>query len=506
MKYLEHEGEKFLVVEDSVQYCKNLEKYFFVGSKYASITAEQGKVGQKVETIMKNGMHETVNIVSYDTATGSPDWIVTQASGEKMVVNDTKFKSIYQMPKDMKEGEIIKPNGLYRPMVLVNENIAIKTSWGETQFIKKGGVLVVMASNDIYGIQKDEFLASYNIIDNENGFTLLNQNLAKKPEMRKPKIFLSVSYPYDNEGNMQLLQQVVQYLNTKGLTCINVRKIEDSNVNLVNEIKNALEDCEGILSVAFNKGKGETSPFIYIGTAMGAYLNLPTCMIVSQDVEKNGMLFEDNGTNVKEVQNDNDLYSEENKELIKNIDEFVEEVVKRYNLKLDEKDLIKFKNAFIDGNKNDRDALLSFLKNFYNVQDKYFNLEDIYVKRPFQIKAFVVENDGFYTTQDGQVFLRKGDFWVSDIDDNILSYGVTSENFNARYLKVNGKENTYISKYVPTVAKNIDDKVEIYGLINPDDKYRMNKNRFEQGYKSLKDYILDFAFQSEYKEENIQEL
>ncbi len=506
MNYIEHEGEKFLNVENAAEYCKNLENFFFVGSKFAKISAVRGKVGQRVETIMKNGMRETENIVTYDPNTGYADWIVTQASGEKMVVNDTKFKNIYQLPKNFKEGDEISPSGLYRPMVVVNENVAIKTSWGETQFIKKGGVLVVMDSKDIYGIQKEEFINSYNIVEDEDGISLFNQNMAKKTDNKKPKIFLSVAYPYDNEVNMHFMQQVVQYINSKGISAINVRKIEDSNINLVNEIKNALENCEGILSLAFNKGNGQTSPFIHIETAMSAFLNLPSCMIVPKDVELNGVLYNDNNSGISVIENDTDLYSENNKKLLAEIDVFVEEIVKRYNLKLDEKDLLKFKNAFTIGDKNSKQDLLAFLKNFYDIKDKDIRLEDIYVKRPVQIKAMVVENDGLYTTQDGEVFLRKGDFLVSDIDENVLPYGVSNENFNARYLKVNGKEDTYISKFMPTVAKNVKDKVEVYGLINPDDCYQMKKERFELGYRSLKDYILDFANEAFADDENIQEL
>ena len=94
MEYELHEGEQYLVI-DSLEYVKQRMDSAFVGSKFAGITARKGYVGEKVKTIMKNGLTETVNVVTYDAETGEPDWVVTQESGEQMVVTDKKFKSLY---------------------------------------------------------------------------------------------------------------------------------------------------------------------------------------------------------------------------------------------------------------------------------------------------------------------------------------------------------------------------------------------------------------------------
>lgn len=44
--------------------------------KTAQITARRGYIGEKVSTIMANGMHETDNAVTADPQTGKPGWIV----------------------------------------------------------------------------------------------------------------------------------------------------------------------------------------------------------------------------------------------------------------------------------------------------------------------------------------------------------------------------------------------------------------------------------------------
>ncbi len=503
-EYVMHEGEKYLVISPA-SYCREHSYNAFVASKFAKITARKGRVGEKVDTIMKNGLLETSNVVTYDPSTGEPDWVVTQESGEQMIVNDTKFKNLYHLNQEVKEGEKIKPSGVHRPMIWVDENVAFKTNWGEMQYIRKNGVLVAITQDDIYGIQKEEFLGSYNFVKEENGKESLEKNLSKKSFIRRPQIFLSVAFPYDNLNDFNFMKQVVERVNAKGIKAVNIKKIDDKNVNLVNEIKSALEESEGILSLAFNKSNNSTSPFIQIETALASALNLETLMLVPDTVEKEGMLYEDNvDGNIETIKKDADLYSQENKEVLKLLDGFIEKVLNRYDMKLNDKDLAKFKSAFMSGEK--RDELLNYLKSFYNVKENGFDLDDIYVKRPFEIKAFAVDKDGFYNTQDGKVFLKKGDFLVCDIDENVMPYSIKKEDFKARYITVNGKKDTYITKFIPTVAKEKGDKMEVFGLINTSDKYQMDKNRFILGYQSLKEYILNLQNYNEIDDEYINEL
>ena len=504
-KYISHEGENFLVI-NAKDYCLARQDQLFVGSKFASVTARKGRVGEKIKTIMPDGLTETTNVVSYDASTGEPDWVVTQASGEQMVVNDTKYNNLYEV-QNIAENQTIKPSGKYRPMIRVNENIALKTSWGEIQYIKAGGVLVIIDSNDIYGIQKQQFESSYNIIEGADAQKLFNENLNKQSVSRLPTIFLSVAYPYENKDNQNFMKQVISYINSKGIKAINIRKIEGDNANLINEISSALKDSEGILSLAFNKGGNQTSPFIQIESALACSMNLENLMIVPKDIRRDGMLYDQNmHGKIYEIQDEKNLFSVQNKHIVESIDNFAEEIIKRYKLKINNKDLAKFKNglAKIENSGLTKAQIVSFLKNFYNVHHKNFDFNNIYVKRPTQIKAMMITQSGVYETKDGKVYLNKGDFLVLDATNTAKPYSVKQEEFIARYIKVNGKQDTYIPKLIPTIANKKNDKIEIFGLIDPEDVYCIDKSEFALKYQSLEEYIL--GLQEEISTENINEL
>ena len=498
MEYELHEGEQYLVI-DSLEYVKERINSAFVGSKFAGITARKGYVGEKVKTIMKNGLTETVNIVTYDAETGEPDWVVTQQSGEQMIVTDKKFKSLYQST-EAKEGEQIKPDGKYRPMVVVDQNVCLKTSWGEMQYIKKGGVLVVLGPGDIYGIQKPEFEGSYNIVSGQSGKELMEENLSKKEEHKKmPTIFLSVAYPYENKDNQNFMKEVIRYVNSKGIKAINVKKIEESNVNLVNEIVNCLEKCDGVLSLAFNKGEERTSPFIQIEGALAQALNLTNLILVPSDVKQEGVMYSDNlDRKMQVIGSEKSLYDESNKHIRDALDVLCEDVTKRYSYQLEKNDLVKFKSGFFDVDKIDdtKNELTKFLKNFYNLSAN-FNLDDVFVKRPTKIKAVIIEEDGKYQTKDGITTLKKGDFLVTDIDGTC--YAVGKEEFEMRYMKASGEENLYVSKLVPTIAVANGENVEVFAMSDPKDKYQMSKQRFKMGYQSMQDYVMDLTMTDDKK-------
>ena len=502
MEIERHNGMEFIVINSKEYVLKHIDNCL-IGSKVSNVTAVQGRVGQKVKTIMKDGFAETYNIVSYDSSTGEPDWIVTQESGENMVVSDAKYKSLYEIG-DIKPGEKIKPNGKYRAMIRIDENVALKTSWGEVQYIKKGGVLVVLEQNDIYGIQKEEFENSYKIIEEKTELAknMLNENINKvEAKKNMPTIFLSVAYPYDNEENQQTLKNVIRYVNSKGVRAINIRKIhEEENVNLVKEITKALSDCEGILSLAFNKGGYRTSPFIQIEGALAASLNLDSLMLVPDEVQREGLLFEDNlDGNVVSMSNE----EEQNKKMYEEIDKFIEKVLIRNKNKISEKDFAKFKQGLFnpDTKEEQKKNIVNFLKNFYSVKQG-FDFDNVYIKKNTKIKATVINEDGLYETKNGKTFLMKGDYLVTDIDGRV--YNVEKKEFEERYIKVNGEEDCYVTKLIPTIARKKDGKVEVYALSNEDDKYSMEKEVFSTKYQTLEEYIL--LLYTENESRNIQEL
>lgn len=129
--------------------------------KFARVKAEQGKVGQEIVTIMKDGLVETKNVVKEDPETGEPDWIVTNPNGEQYCVPDKTFKKKYELEVDS-EG-YHRPKGGAIKAIQITDNISFTAPWGEKMNIVKGGYLVVNNPNDIYGIQEEEFHNTYKL-------------------------------------------------------------------------------------------------------------------------------------------------------------------------------------------------------------------------------------------------------------------------------------------------------------------------------------------------------
>jgi len=142
-------------VESLIDSGKKLDSF----QKYVNVHAEQGVVGEKVTTIMKDGLTETTNVVKQDAKNGKPDWIVTNPNGERYVVPDSKFTARYDVEKAQ--------DGVYPPKfepinaIEIDRNIEFTAHWGEKMKIKKGGFLVVNSPDDIYEIQKQEFYETY---------------------------------------------------------------------------------------------------------------------------------------------------------------------------------------------------------------------------------------------------------------------------------------------------------------------------------------------------------
>lgn len=137
-------------------------------AKFALITAVQGKVGQRLETVMKNGLVETVNIVSVDEKTNQSDWIITNPSGEQYLVKDSTFKKKYEA-LDL-DNNVYKPKGGVCIFVQTNEDISFVAPWGEKMNISKGGYLNITNLDDIYGVQQDEFNETYAECDKNGKF------------------------------------------------------------------------------------------------------------------------------------------------------------------------------------------------------------------------------------------------------------------------------------------------------------------------------------------------
>ena len=155
-------SEVFIPVADPAAYVREgLESGSLTVRTYVKSTrvrAVPGTPGETVETILKNGLKETENTVGTDPETGVPDWIVTGKDGERYVVKDASFRERYR--PDPKEPGVFHPAGKPVDAVRIGENIRFAAPWGEEQFLRAGGWLM-LDPGGIYGVEEEAFLGTY---------------------------------------------------------------------------------------------------------------------------------------------------------------------------------------------------------------------------------------------------------------------------------------------------------------------------------------------------------
>lgn len=484
---VQHNGKFFKEINALEFVFSNCENSF-LASKATNVTARQGKVGEVLVTKMKNGFIETENVVSFDAVTGEPDWIVTQVNGEQMIVSDESYKQLYETDGN---ANLLKPTGKIRPVIEVKEDVCFMAPWGEMQFLEKGGFIITLAKNNIYGIQKQEFFDMYNMVEG-NGKELIIKNLQEKHNLNKPKIFLSVAYPHTNELEMKFLKQIIVYINSKGVSTVNIKKINESNVNIIKEITNCLSGCNGIVSLAFARNGNHTSPWIHIENSLAFSCNIPSLTIIPKEVEQDGVLYVDNLTNETYVFKNTDLYSEENLQLRNQIDSLVEKVLLLSKNTINDKELSNFKALIKEDRESASKTITNFLKKRYSIKEEEFTIEQVYIKRPVEVKAVYVKSDGYYITKNGREYLQKGDYLVTDVDDKV--YSVSQKKFEETYVKVNGKEDVYVKKLIPVIlTKKQDGNSYIKPMHDLDDEYIPDRESFRQNYCRLEDYILSLS-------------
>lgn len=134
--------------------------------KSGEITARVGIPGEKIVTIMADGLEETENTVVLDE-NGNPGWVVTNSTGEEYIVKDSVFRKKYERVPDT--ANRFRP--LRNPITAcqIHENICFTAPWGEIMNIAAGGYLVFNKDfDDIYGIQKAEFDVTYYKIESDS--------------------------------------------------------------------------------------------------------------------------------------------------------------------------------------------------------------------------------------------------------------------------------------------------------------------------------------------------
>jgi hypothetical protein len=127
---------------------------FGIAQKSAKVRAEFVEAGTQVDTIMANGLHETTK-----TAGADGGYKVTALTGEQYLVDPAKFLKIYDQT-DVEGVYAPKPDP--RKVLELDRNVAFQAPWGGDMRIEKGGVLVNPGGGGgIYGIQPEEYRASY---------------------------------------------------------------------------------------------------------------------------------------------------------------------------------------------------------------------------------------------------------------------------------------------------------------------------------------------------------
>ena len=132
----------------------------------ACIRAEQVTKDTTITTILANGKKETSNIAI------SGDWIITNPGGEQYVVPNHKFIKKYKSAPELGEGWF-KPLGQVQKFIEITEDLTFICSWGEEQFINKGGFINITNLNDIYGIARQEFFDTYSEYDDSQANHIL---------------------------------------------------------------------------------------------------------------------------------------------------------------------------------------------------------------------------------------------------------------------------------------------------------------------------------------------
>ena len=159
---IDKKPNSFRKITDLTQYVEaGLSSGAFTAQTYAKtarIRAVPGTPGERIETILKNGLKETENTVGADPETGVPDWIVTGQDGERYIVTDAVFREKYTPDPD--EPGVFVPRGKPVLVVQVHESIRFTAPWGEEQLLAEGGYLI-LAGEEIYGVEKDVFEKTY---------------------------------------------------------------------------------------------------------------------------------------------------------------------------------------------------------------------------------------------------------------------------------------------------------------------------------------------------------
>lgn len=201
-------------------------------AKTARISAVQGVEGQKIATIMANGLKETENTVTLDEKTGQPGWIVTNPGGEQYIVPDSTFQKKYEI--DPQNPNLFKPKGAPVNCVALSENVVFEAPWGGDMNIAAGGVLVLAGEKDIYGIQADEFAQTYGPTD-KGARESLSEVLAMLGSDKTPEQVMETALKGKMETELDDLDAELEALGDKNTNNKNENSTKENITNDEND-------------------------------------------------------------------------------------------------------------------------------------------------------------------------------------------------------------------------------------------------------------------------------
>jgi hypothetical protein len=124
--------------------------------KRSCVHARRATREEAVASEMRDGFHET------DNAAKPGDYIVENPGGERYVVERAEFEKRY---RPTGQANVYEPVSAPVRVLELDENVRFEAPWGEEMRIRAGGVLVVDDCGAVYGIQRDEFLETYEYLE-----------------------------------------------------------------------------------------------------------------------------------------------------------------------------------------------------------------------------------------------------------------------------------------------------------------------------------------------------
>lgn len=133
--------------------------------KNGFVHARKANWGEHVTTVTAEGV-ETKNVTALGdmvvTATdkmGTP--VLKNGHPNIWVVKENVFNEKYTRVTS----DIYRPKGNEQSFMVLDHDVEFLAPWGETQRIKKGGVINISRFDDMYGIGKEEFKDTYSILE-----------------------------------------------------------------------------------------------------------------------------------------------------------------------------------------------------------------------------------------------------------------------------------------------------------------------------------------------------